>query len=81
MLVSPIVYVTAFYDVMARAAQSEQLQAENKVLKANQVKMQQLEESLVKTRQLVAGISSIAGLDSSVTSGLYSLAPPKPTLP
>jgi murein DD-endopeptidase MepM/ murein hydrolase activator NlpD len=76
-IVAPIVYVIIFYNVMARAATADRLAAENKLLQAGQVKMHELEQSLLQTRQLVASISNMAGLDSAVTSSLYNIAPPK----
>lgn len=76
-LVAPIVYFALFYDVMARAAAAERLASENQTLKANQVKMKQLEQSLIETRQLVAGITSMAGLDSTITGSLYEFPPPQ----
>ena len=77
MIIAPAVYVVVCYNVIARAATADRLAAENKLLQAGQVKMQELEQSLLQTRQLVASISSMAGLDSAVTSSLYNIAPPK----
>ena len=76
-IMAPVVYVIVFYSVMARAATADRLTAENKLLQAEQIKMQELEQSLLQTRQLVASISNMAGLDSAVTSSLYDIAPPK----
>jgi len=63
-LLAPVIYVTLYYEVIARAAEADRLSEENESLRKYQYKVQILEQSLLETRQLMAQITSMAGLDS-----------------
>jgi murein DD-endopeptidase MepM/ murein hydrolase activator NlpD len=63
-LVAPVVYIALYYEVLTRAADAGRLAEENESLRRYQYKVQILEESLLETRQLMAQITEMAGLDS-----------------
>jgi murein DD-endopeptidase MepM/ murein hydrolase activator NlpD len=63
-LLAPVGYVAVYYNVLARAAEAGRLAEENESLRRYQFKVQILEQSLLETQQLMAKITSMAGLDS-----------------
>ncbi len=63
-LIAPVIYIAVYYDVLARAADAGRLAEENESLRRYQYKVQILEQSLMETRQLMAKITEMAGLDS-----------------
>jgi murein DD-endopeptidase MepM/ murein hydrolase activator NlpD len=79
-LLAPIVYIAIYYDVLVKAANANRLAEENESLRRYQYKVQVLEQSLMETRQLMAQITSIAGLDSVFVSGMYGSDDDQPSL-
>ncbi len=67
----PILYIVLYYDIIAKAADANRLAEENESLRRYQYKVQILEESLMETRQLMADIAAMAGLDSVLLADLY----------
>jgi len=72
-LVAPVIYIAIYYEVLARAADAGRLAEENESLRRYQYKVQILEESLLETRQLMAKITEMAGLDSILMADRYGL--------
>lgn len=70
-LIAPIIYIGIYYEVLARAADAERLIEENESLRRYQYKVQILEQSLLETRQLMAEVAAMAGLDSLLLSEIY----------
>lgn len=64
MLIAPVIYIAVYYEVLGRAADAGRLAEENESLRKYQYKVQILEQSLLETRQLMASITAMAGLDS-----------------
>lgn len=71
MLIAPVIYIAVYYDVLARAADAGRLAEENESLRRYQYKVQILEQSLLETRQLMARITEMAGLDSILIAEGY----------
>lgn len=70
-ILAPILYIAIYYEVLAKAAEADRLAEENESLRRYQYKVQILEQSLLETRQLMADIAAIAGLDSVLLADLY----------
>lgn len=70
-LVAPIAYVIIYFNVVSLAADAGRLAEENESLRRYQYKVQILEQSLLETRQLMADVASMAGLDSVLLADLY----------
>lgn len=70
-VIAPVVYIAVYYEVLERAAEAGRLAEENESLRRYQYKVQILEQSLLETRQLMAQIASMAGLDSVLLADLY----------
>jgi murein DD-endopeptidase MepM/ murein hydrolase activator NlpD len=70
-ILAPILYIAIYYEVLAKAAEANRLADENESLRRYQYKVQILEQSLLETRQLMADIAAIAGLDSVLLADLY----------
>ncbi len=70
-LIAPIVYVAAYYEIVARAADAGRLAEENESLRRYQYKVQLLEQELMESRQLVEQITEMAGLDSLTMADVY----------
>ena len=70
-LIAPVVYIAAYYEVLERAADAGLLAEENESLRRYQYKVQILEQSLLETRQLMAKITEMAGLDSILMVDRY----------
>ncbi len=70
-LIAPVIYITVYYKVIGLAADAERLAEENESLRRYQYKVQILEQSLLETRQLMAHITSMAGLDSILLAEEY----------
>lgn len=70
-LVAPAVYIAIHYEVVALAADAGRLAEENESLRRYQYKVQILEQSLLETRQVMAQIASMAGLDSVLMAQTY----------
>ncbi len=70
-LVAPVVYIALYYEVIGRAADASRLTEENESLRKYQYKVQILEQSLLETRQLMAEVAGMAGLDSVLLADLY----------
>jgi murein DD-endopeptidase MepM/ murein hydrolase activator NlpD len=64
MFIAPVAYIAIYYEVLTRAADAGRLAEENESLRRYQYKVQILEQSLLETRQLMAQITAMAGLDS-----------------
>lgn len=69
---APVAYIALYYEILARAADAGRLAEENESLRKYQYKVQILEQSLLETRQLMAQITSMAGLDSVLLADAYS---------
>jgi murein DD-endopeptidase MepM/ murein hydrolase activator NlpD len=74
-VLAPIAYIALYYDVIAKAADADRLIEENESLRRYQYKVQILEQSLMETRQLMADIAAMAGLDSVFLADLYMEEP------
>lgn len=74
-LIVPIIYIALYYDILAKAADAGRLSEENEALRRYQYKVQILEKSLLDTRQLMAEIAAMAGLDSLLLSEIYGEDP------
>ena len=72
-LIAPVIYITVYYKVLARAADAGRLAEENESLRRYQYKVQILEQSLLETRQLMAQITEMAGLDSILMADQFGL--------
>ncbi len=70
-LIAPIVYIAIYFNVLAKAADADRLQEENETLRRYQYKVQILEQSLLDTRQLMAEVAAMAGLDSVLLADMY----------
>jgi murein DD-endopeptidase MepM/ murein hydrolase activator NlpD len=70
-ILAPVAYVVLYYDIIAKAADADRLSEENESLRRYQYKVQILEQSLMETRQLMADVAAMAGLDSVILSDLY----------
>lgn len=70
-IITPFVYVGFHFRVLAQAARADRLAEENEALKKYQYKVQILEQSLLESRQVVAQIAEMAGLDQGFLSQLY----------
>ncbi|MCP4569418.1 MAG: M23 family metallopeptidase [FCB group bacterium] len=70
-LIAPIIYIVLYYNVLAKAADADRLGEENETLRRYQYKVQVLEQSLLDTRQLMAEIAAMAGLDSVLLADMY----------
>lgn len=64
MVIAPIIYVIFYHQIISRAAKAGRLEEENAALRLYQYKVQVLEQSLQETRQLMAQVATMAGLDS-----------------
>jgi len=71
MVIAPIIYVAAYYEIVARAADAGRLAEENESLRRYQYKVQLLEQELMDSRQLVEQITEMAGLDSLTLAQVY----------
>ncbi|MDF1544023.1 MAG: M23 family metallopeptidase [bacterium] len=63
LLVGIILFFTFYGDVLARAAMTDRLEAENERLLRYQHKVKLLEENLIQTRQVVSRLVKLAGID------------------
>lgn len=70
-LIAPVAYIALYYEVIERAYNASQLAEENESLRKYQYKVQILEQSLLESRQLMAEIAGMAGLDSVLLADLY----------
>ncbi len=70
-LVAPVVYVVVYFEVVDRAAEAGRLAEENESLRRYQYKVSVLEQELWETRQLIAQITEMVGLDSIMMTELY----------
>ncbi len=70
-ILAPILYIAIYYEVLAKAAEADRLAEENESLRRYQYRVQILEQSLSETRQLMADITAMAGLDSVLLADLY----------
>lgn len=71
-LIAPVIYIAVYYKVIGLAAEAGRLAEENESLRKYQYKVQILEQSLLETRQLMANITAMAGLDSILLAGDYA---------
>jgi murein DD-endopeptidase MepM/ murein hydrolase activator NlpD len=71
MVIAPVAYVAAYYEIVARAADAGRLAEENESLRRYQYKVQMLEQELMESRQLVTQITEMAGLDSATMADVY----------
>jgi murein DD-endopeptidase MepM/ murein hydrolase activator NlpD len=79
-LIAPIAYIAIYYEILARAADAGRLAEENESLRKYQYKVQILEQSLLETRQLMAQITSMAGLDSVLLAEEYNAGDSNPEI-
>ncbi|MCK5125288.1 MAG: M23 family metallopeptidase [candidate division Zixibacteria bacterium] len=70
-IIAPVAYIATYYELIGRAADAGRLTEENESLRKYQYKVQILEQSLLDTRQLMAEIAGMAGLDSVLLADLY----------
>ena len=70
-LIAPVIYIALYYEILGRAADAGRLAEENESLRKYQYKVQILEQSLLETRQLMAEVAGMAGLDSVLLADLY----------
>jgi murein DD-endopeptidase MepM/ murein hydrolase activator NlpD len=71
MILAPIIYVLLYFETVERAAKARQLAEENETLRKYQYRVSVLESELWETRQLVAQITEMVGLDSLMIAALY----------
>jgi len=70
-IIAPIIYISLYYEVLGRAAEAGRLAEENESLRKYLYKVQNLEQELLDTRQLVAQMATMAGLDSILITDIY----------
>ncbi len=70
-ILAPIIYVVLYFESVERAIKAGQLAEENESLRRYQYRVSVLEQELWETRQLIAQITEMVGLDSLMIADMY----------